>query len=385
MRVLHVIPCLDPTTGGPARSVPALCRALHQAKVDVTLYAMRRDGAGVTISPSDEAFSIRWFAPVSGSRQLPTLEFYKSIRKEVHRFDLIHLHSLWNPAVSVAALGSRQTETPYLLSPRGMLQNGALQRKRYLKKSYFWLWEYRTLYGARAVHFLSEAESRDSRKLLDGKVSSFVVPSGIDPELAQRITPGRFREAYPALENKRLLLFLGRLHWSKGLELQVRALDLVFKNNSNVIWVLVGPDEGEWDRLSRMIDDLHLRDHVLWTGPLPRQKCLEALADADVFLLTSRHEAHSMAMYEALAVGVPIVLTKNVQFNDAAASGAAKIVCWDGEEVAGATIEILRNQKLALEMRSAGRRFANERLAWPKIGAAMAERYEQILDGPLGG
>lgn len=381
MRVLHVIPCLAATTGGPARSVPALCRALQNVKVDVTLYAMRRHGAGGTVSDRDEVFSIRWFEPFPGSLQLPTLEFHESIRKEAHHFDLIHLHSLWNPAISVAALGSRQTATPYLLSPRGMLQNGALLRKHYLKKSYFWLWEHRTIYGARAVHFLSEAESRDSQKLLDGKVSSFVVPSGIDPNLAQKVTPGKFREAYPALENKRVLLFLGRLHWSKGLELQLHALDIIVKNIPNVIWVLVGPDEGEWDRLSRLISELRLNDHVFWTGPLRRQKCIEALADADIFLLTSRHEAHSMAMNEALAVGVPMVLTQTVQFGEAAACGAAKIACWDSKSVAEAIMEILRNEKSALEMRSAGRSFATERLAWPKIGAAMAQRYQQILGG----
>src|SRR5687767_12405356 len=107
MRVLHVIPRLDPITGGPARSVPALCRALQQANVNVTLCAMRRNGAPASVSSADETFPIRWFEPLPGSYQWPTLEFFRSIRSAAHQFDLVHLHSLWNPAISVAALACR--------------------------------------------------------------------------------------------------------------------------------------------------------------------------------------------------------------------------------------------------------------------------------------
>ncbi len=382
IRALHIVPCLDPMTGGPARSVPALCRALQRINLEVALYTMCRSGSSTTISsPSDEPFCVRWFQPVAGSRQLPTGEFYRTILADARRFDIVHLHSLWNPVVSIAALACRRKGVPYVISPRGMLQSVALSRKRPLKRSYFRLLERRTVYGARALHFLTEAEARDSQDWINGKVPYFVIPNGADPAIAKGVAPGRFRKNYPVLENKRILLFLGRLHWSKGLELQAEALKLIIQKFPNAMWVLVGPDDGEWEKISRMVELSGLKKHVLWTGMLPIEKCLDALADADLFLLTSRHEAQSMAMNEALAVGVPIVMTGTVQFDNIIDSGAGRVVDWDANALAEAAADVLQNQESASKMRAAGRRVSVEKLAWPKISMAMAREYELILSG----
>ncbi|HYY57624.1 MAG TPA: glycosyltransferase, partial [Pyrinomonadaceae bacterium] len=149
MRVLHVIPSLDPSTGGPARSVPALCRALRSAGVEVALYTFRQSCAPVTVS-EDEPFTVRQFKPLYGSREFPSIDFYSHIRRDVYDFDLAHLHSLWNPAISVSALACRRAGVPYMLSPRGMLQRSAVGRRRRLKSGYYRLWERDTIAGARA-------------------------------------------------------------------------------------------------------------------------------------------------------------------------------------------------------------------------------------------
>ena len=375
MRVLHLVPSLEPATGGPSRSVPALCRALHTAGVDVELYAFRRKGTTVTVSAQDAAFPIRWLTPLPGSRQLPTVSYYRQLLRNIPSFDLVHLHSLWNPTISVAAAACRRVGVPYMISPRGMLQEGALRRRRTLKTVYYRLWEHRTLESARAFHFLTEAEAADSRSLLNGHTPYFVVPSGTDLGLAKGIQPGAFRARYPFLQGKRILLFLGRLHWSKGLELQAQALARLIKDFPHLVWVLVGPDGGEYHRLFRRICTMGLRDYVFWTGLLPRAACLEALVAADVLLLTSRHEAHSMAMNEALAVGVPLVITDTVQFDEVGASGAGYVVRWDADHLAVAIAEILNHPKQAHQMRVAGRRLAAERLAWPKVAEAMVQEY----------
>lgn len=245
MRVLHVVPSLYAETGGPARSIPILCRALQAMGVDVTLYTFRRPGAETTISQDTETFPIEWFVPAPGSRQFPTVAFYHRLRQGIRQFDLVHLHSLWNPAISVAALACRQAGVPYLLSPRGMLQDGAFHRKQGLKTLYFWLLERRTLAGTAVLHFFTRAETEDSYRFLSSRTSTLVIPSGIDPSSVDEVQRGRFRQSYPDLEGKRLLLCLGRLHWSKGLALQAQALALLVKDFPDLVWVLVGPDEGE--------------------------------------------------------------------------------------------------------------------------------------------
>jgi len=177
------------------------------------------------------------------------------------------------------------------------------------------------------------------------------------------------------------MLFLGRLHWSKALELQAQALSLLVEEFPNLMWVLVGPDTGLWNSLSNRISELGLQKHVLWTNSLPRDACFGALTDTDVFLLTSEFEAHSMAMNEALAVGVPIVITDSVQFEAVQKSGAGMVVQREPTEIAKAIAHILRNPAEADRMRGAGRKLVNEHLAWHKVAGAMSDAYRKVLHG----
>jgi glycosyltransferase involved in cell wall biosynthesis len=385
MRVLHVVPSLDPETGGPARWVPALCRALRAAGVAASICTFRRADSTAAIS-SEESLRVRSFVPLKGTREFPTPAFYREIVREIEQVDLVHLHSLWNPAISVTALACRQVRVPYLVSPMGMLQATAMFRRWPLKQAYYWLCERRTIVGAAAFHFFTEAEASDSQRLLRHGRPRSVVPGGIDPRIAAGLEPGRFRRAYPALAGKRLMLFLGRLHWSKGLEVQAEAFARLGPEFPDLVWVLIGPDGGQWRRLSRHLSANGLARRVLWTGLLPQGRCLDALADSDVFVLTSRHEAHSMAMNEALAVGVPVVITDTVRFDEVRAWGAGRVVAREAREVAAAVADILAHPEGADRMRRAGHRLVAERLAWPKVAAAMVKAYHGILaDGDAPG
>lgn len=383
LQVLHVVPCLHSTVGGPARSVPALCRALSRGGINVRLYTFQGGQVESGASSSEESIPIERFRPFPGSRQFPTLTFYRRIRQDLERCDLVHLHSLWNPVVSLAAFTCRQAGVPYVVSCRGMLQQGAVDRKEWRKRIYYSLWEERTLAGAAAIHFFTAAELRDSRHFLKDPNRFFVVPNGIDPSLAKNVVKGRFREAFPDLKGKQIMLFLGRLHPVKGLELQAEVLALLVQQFPSLVWVLVGPDDGDWPRLSRCISSLGLERHVLWTGPLHGSRCLEALADADVFLLTSRHEAHSQAMNEALASGVPLVITDTVQYDEIEEWGAGYVTSRKAPQVAAALANILAHPQKAREMADAGRRLAAERLEWSRVADAMVQVYEKVLAGPV--
>jgi len=385
MRVLHVIPGLGPEVGGPSYSVPGLCRALKSVGVDVELYTLRRPGAPVTVS-SDDAYlypHIRWFTPVKGSSYLPTISFYHEIIRDIRQFDLVHVHSIWNPTSSLTALACRKARVPYLVSPRGMLQEHALRRRKHLKKIYFRFIENHTLESARALHFLTDAEASDSQCLLNARIPSVIIPNGVDPSLSEACVPGHFRREFPELEGKRIMLFLGRLHWSKGLALQAEALAQVAKTTPHLMWVLVGSDAGEWNHLSRLISTLGIESQVLWTGPLSWNRGIEALLDADLVVLTSLHEAHSMAMNEALAVGVPIIVTETVQFSLIKEWGAGYIVPRSAERLAAAILDILECAEQSEKMRDAGRQLASQYLAWPKIAGLMTTAYENLISSSM--
>lgn len=295
MRVLHIIPSLDPATGGPARSVPALCDALHTGGARVSLFAMHAAGAELTVTPEKAAFDLCLFQTPFRARDFPSVTFGRTVYRAAQRVDVVHINSLWNPVVSLAAAACRRVGVPYLISPRGMLQAEALKRRATLKRVYAGLVERRTLAGAAAFHFLTKREEEESRCVPHGK-ATFVIPSGVDPRPFESIPKNAFRARYPMLQGRPVVLFLGRLHWSKGLDVQAAALAAVVRAIPECAWVVAGPDCGYGGELKARVDALGFRENFVPTGLLSRAEALEALVDADVVVLSSRHEAHSLSL-----------------------------------------------------------------------------------------
>lgn len=378
MRVLYVVPSLLPESGGPSRTVPELCRALAASGTEVTLFTTHVPGNGLAIDPRQEPYQVVLFAApdgaLSGARQI-----YKSIRTRAKDFDLIHIHSLWNFTTTLAAAAARREAIPYVLAPMGMLSDACLRQNRYaLKRAYAWTFDRRTVEGATRLHFLNDDEEKASRNGRFRCPASFTAPNGADVG-AVTTSPGSFRKRYPELMNRRIMLFLGRLHAIKGLDLQLEALQgLVFKY-PDLIWVLVGPDDGEWRRLNALIQRSGLEAHVKWIGPLMGDERFSALADADVLLQTSVYECQSMTVNEALAVGVPLVVTDSINYGDVQSAGAGFVVRRNAGELANAIDSILKSRDGSTAMRDAGRRFAARELSWPMIARQLNAAYGEML------
>lgn len=369
MRVLHVVPSLDPASGGPSRSVPDLCVAQSRAGVDVALLSF--SDPPITLAGVD-AHLVR---PMYGTRQGVTPAFARALTREMAKADLVHLHSLWNPPITIAARAARRARQPFVLSPRGMLQDVSRSRKPVLKRLASPMVR-AMVSGAAGLHFLTEAELQGSRSFSLGPSAVVVIPNGVDPDLRDDVKVGAFRAKHPEAGDRAIILFLGRLHWSKGLDLQLDAVSIIARSRDDIVWMLVGPDEGEWRELSKEISARGLTDRVTWVGPVSRQESLEALSDSAVVLLTSRHEAHSMAMNEALAMGARLIITETVGFPTLAAIGAARITPSDPERIAVAIQETLEDETLTNE---AARRFAREHLAWSVVAEEMIGFYEALL------
>ena len=181
--------------------------------------------------------------------------------------------------------------------------------------------------------------------------------------------------------NRRIVLFVGRLNPIKHLDLQLEAVHLLRRAYPDLLWVLIGPDDGEWARLSRRVDQLHMRDQVLWLGPIYDERRFIAMRDASALLQTSHHEAHSMTVNEGLAVGVPLVVTTNVNFPAIATCGAGMVVEERAECVAGAIEFVLAHDSAAEQMRQAGRKFAATNLSW----RAVAEEFLAVVVSQVSG
>lgn len=372
--VLHVVPSLDPASGGPARSVPGLCSAEAEAGARVSLICF---GDGNATAP--ENVRTTTLSPFPGTRQGITPSSVRKLRAAVAEAQLVHMHSLWNPPTSVALSVARSSGTPYVISPRGMLQETSLGRKSSLKKFAGAIGERAKIAAASGIHFLTDEERDASVPFGDLPARVLVLPNGIELDLARTVTRGGFRERWPSLLDRKVVLFVGRLHWSKGLDTQLEAMAELGKTRDDFVWVLIGPDEGEWSSLQRSVVERGLEPRVMWLGSQPHEVCLEAICDADVVLMTSRHEAHSMAMNEALALGTPLVMADTVGFPTLAEGGAALSVAAEPRALAAAVQLLLADDRAASEISEKAVRFAEETLAWPQIARRMLSFYDEIL------
>lgn len=380
MRVLHVIPCLDPESGGPATSVPALCDALANSGIHITLFAGHSSGHSLTIEPEKQRYEIKLFSTDVG-RIHAGISIYREICRRRKEFDIVNVHSVWNPIATLAAAAARTCRIPYILSPHGMLTKVGLQRRSFLKRSYSTLCERRTIEAASRVRFLTPDETRQSQGQWFKYPGQFNASNGVDLAIGN-IQPGDFRQRFPDLCPRRIMLFLGRLHPIKGLEIQLEALAILSDKFPDLTWVLVGPDAGEWGRLSERITFLGLESRVKWVGVITGPERFAALADADVVVMTSLQEGRSMTLNEALAVGVPLVVTDTVNYPEIQSEAAGYVVSRDPSEVAKAIAAIFEAPDKADLMRLAGRRFAAQQLSWTKVANVMKAEFEKVLLGP---
>jgi glycosyltransferase involved in cell wall biosynthesis len=238
---------------------------------------------------------------------------------------------------------------------------------KHLKKSLYWPWaEYRVLRDARSVLFTAEEErvlARQSFRLY--RANEEVVAFGTNPPPAFS-APVRdaFIAAYPGLDGKRLLLFLGRIHEKKGCDLLVKAFAEIRDIDPSAHLVMAGPDSGEWTpALQKLAGELGIADRITWTGMLLGDMKWGAFQASDAFILPSHQENFGIAVAEALGCGLPALISDKVNiWREVEADGAGFVA---SDTVAG-TVASLRHwlelePSLAAAMRSQARQTFHRR------------------------
>src|SRR4051812_3218544 len=298
MRVLHVSPYFPPARryGGPPAAVLGLCRGLQRAGDEVewittaadgldTLPASRpqRDCDGVPVHYAATAFPRRFF----GARVRAPLA------AALRRADVCHIHGVWNVPEWWASHLARAARVPYVVSPRGMLQPQAMRRGRARKAVAYSLLERRNLSHAAVVHATSEQEADAITQLRLG-VKIAVVPNGVDL-CAPQLAPGGYRTTLGIGPDDFVVLFLGRMHRLKRIDLIADAFAELHATHPSARLVLAGPDEHTllpdlMRRLASHAGAVHALDAV--TGAAK----WALLKDADVMVQASDSESFGVAV-----------------------------------------------------------------------------------------
>jgi len=397
MRILMTVQAYYPfqDRGGPVFKVRALSRCLanrsHLVKVltaDLGFTEGWRNGLEIERCPWG------WRAEESGVEAiyLSTLGHYRALTlnprvvgfcgASLGQFDLVHFYGLYDllgPAVSYFC---RRQGIPYVIEPMGMYR--PIDRSFQLKH----LW-HRSLGGSfwRHAQQIVATSEMEQRELLEDGVPAEKLAlryNGIESDDFENLPPrGGFRTQWRIPSEEPVILFLGRLIPRKGADLLIRAFARALADGG---WLIVAGPEGEPGiraELENCARESGVASRVVFTGPLYGRDKLSTLADSDLFVLPSRYENFANAAAEAIACGVPVIVTESCGICSLVEGRAGLVVAPEVAPLAGAIRRLIDDRSLYLQLKTGCGAVAEE-LRWERLAQKMEDCYAAALKGNNG-
>lgn len=353
MKLLHVLPSVDPRTGGPVEGVKQMGAMLRSWGHTVEVACLDAPDADWL---SSFPLTVHALGPSKGNyRYTPKLVPW--LRKQASHFDAVIVDGLWQYNGLGTWRALRDAKTPYFVFTHGMLDPWFKRQYpfKHLKKWLYWPWaEYRVLRDAAAVIFTCEEErilSHESFWLY--KCTQEVSPFGtsLPPQDGETLRE-RFLTRFPQYRSRRIILFLGRMHEKKAPDLLVEAFLRLAPKHPEVDLVLVGPDEARLcPPLLQKAKEAGMGARVQWLGMLSGDDKWSAFHAADAFALPSHQENFGIAVAEAMGCGKPVLISNKVNIWREIQAGGGGLVGEDTLE--GTTTVLKRWLELSAEARAA--------------------------------
>jgi glycosyltransferase involved in cell wall biosynthesis len=322
MRILNVNHMLDPSTGGgTAERTFQMSRALARAGIDCTVLTtdvgLTRErvrelaGAEVVVCPT---LWQRFFVPRVSCRR---------IRELVRRADAIHLMGHWSVLNTLVYRAARAMGKPYAVCPAGALP--IYGRSGALKQLYNLIVGRALVRNARTCIAITADEIPEFERYGVPRERIQVIPNGIAPDDLPPPDPVSFRARH-GLDDRPIVLFVGRLNPIKGPDLLLDAFAGVAQSFPDWLLVFVGPDGGMRTDLEATVARRGLADRVRFLGFLGGAEKYQAYYAAGLLVIPSRQEAMSIVVLEAGAAGTPVLITDRCGFPEIARHGAGEVV-----------------------------------------------------------
>jgi len=303
-------------------------------------------------------------------------------RGSLEAFDLVHFYGLYDVLGPAVSYFCRRRGIPYVIEPMGMYR--PIDRSVRLK----FLW-HRSMGGAfwrNAAHVIATSEMEYQELLEDGVAREKLVIryNGIDPRSCTSLPPrGTFRAKWGVSREEPLILFLSRLIPRKGADMLIEAFAQTCPQSGRL--VIAGP-EGETGYrayLEKRAKECGVEVRVLFTGPLYDEEKKAVLADADLFVLPSRYENFANAAAEAMACGIPAIITNSCGIRSLVHGQSGLVISAEKEALAEALRQLLYDKALYARLKEGCHRVAGQ-LTWDRLAAQMEGYYEQTLAGSNG-
>lgn len=375
MHAVHIVAGLRATDGGPAYSVPRLCRALAAAGAKIDLMTVSESTAQ---DVSEASYRERRFPWDCG--EIPVLRavrrssaLARSLRHDARAADVIHNHGLWLLPNVYAGREAARADRPLVVAPRGMLSPAALSFSRFKKRCFWHLLQKSAVTNAACFHATSEQEYEEIRGFgLRQPVA--IIPNGIDVENS---APFPERASGP-----RTVLSLGRIHPKKGLDNLLRAWAKVESVQPDWCLRIVGPSEGGYDaKLRALAAELRL-SRVSIEGPVYGAEKRNIYHTAQLFVLSTLNDNFALTVAEALAAGVPVIATKGAPWKELVEQDCGWWIDHGVEPMVAALSQSLAapQQRLAA-MGQKGQAWMQRDFSWDGVARAMLDLYAWLAEG----
>ncbi|WP_437191432.1 glycosyltransferase [Planctomicrobium sp. SH527] len=381
MNVAYLTGSVSRLGGGLFESMRYTGQALHTCGVDVRVIGLRDQFT------DDDLIQWAPLVPQAAKRLPPhSFGFASGLSKIIHNSspDIVHVQGVWMYPSLLNSQLSKRFKWPYLISPHGMLDPWALANSRWKKRLVAWRFEKRHLQRATCLHALCDSERQSMREF--GLTNDIcVIPNGV--ELDDRLLDGEpvWSGSIPA--DKKVMLFLGRLHPKKGLRELILAWARLRQRSAHLVddWALAiaGWDQsGHAQELQRLIDELGLRNDVFLVGAVFGDAKLIALRSATAFILPSKSEGLPMAILEAWAQRLPVAMTAACNLPEGVdAQAAFEIKLLDDSNIEGLEHFLTLPDSSLKAMGDRGRKLVEDRFTWATVAHQLRETYDWALNG----
>jgi len=381
IQTLFLAPSLSRTMGGIHEIMKGLSRELRHLNVQIEALGLEDSSWKLDCRAWGEV-NAQVFKCIGPRGFGYSSELQKALLSS--QADLLHLHALWMYPSVLALDWNRHKKRPYLVTPNGMLEPWALRNSGWKKRIAASLYENRMLRGAACLQSNTEKEMHDFRSYgLRNPVA--IIPNGVD------IPDTSGSSQIEKTEGVKTLLFLGRIHPKKGLENAIRAWHQV-KREVVGKWqfVIAGWDQGGHQlELEQLCSELGLRSEVKnqrsevnFYGPAFGKEKAELLRSADAFILPSLSEGLPMAVLEAWAYSLPVLMTQECNLHEGFISGAALKIGVSEEGIAKGLHELFSmSNDNRVNMGARGHEIVKNRYTWNRVASQMLEVYRWVIGG----
>lgn len=389
MKILHVIPSVAPSFGGPSHALLSMVKALRDHGVEAEIATSNNnDNTALLPVPCHQRLIYQqvpiWFFPTLGRNS--TFKFSASftrwIGRHVDHYDLVHIHTLFTYIPTVAGMAARRHQVPYLVRTIGMLTPWALKQGQLKKRLYTEIFERRQLERAAAIHCTSPEEAEEVKQL-GIQTPIITLPLGVNaptllPEASQRL-----RHRYGLPSTGPIVLFLSRLNPKKRPDLLIKALgQLAPQHQFHACLAGAGPPAYTAE-LQHLVAELGLTQRITFPGFVTGEDKELLLQGSDLFVLPSFTENFGVAVAEAMAAGLAVVITSGIQIAPAVAAAQAGLVV-EGQvtALAAALAQLLKHPELRQKMARNGQQLVRQQYSWDAISQDLMQVYADILATP---